>query len=120
MTGIRRASGFLFVALIAACSSPSSAQRAATAELGDLDALKRQYSGVIAGFEVRPDDTLIVSLDLQRYIEMDDDAAAAMKRDALEDWRAAWVSQHPHERSTLRVHLIDFIGRKVADETTSV
>ena len=69
---------------------------------------------------MRPKDTVIISLDLQRYIEMDDDAVIALKRDALARWRSAWIAQHPHEHAVLHLRFIDFIGRKVADETTKV
>ena len=53
-----------------------------TAELAAVAPLKQQYSGVVMGFDIRPQNTLIVSLDLQQYIETDDDVIAAMKRDA--------------------------------------
>jgi hypothetical protein len=108
------------IALFAACSSPSPQQRVEAAELNDLAQLKRQYPDVVAGFDLHPENTIIISLDLQRYIEMDDDAVAALKRDALARWRSAWIAQHPHEHAVLHVRFIDFIGRKVADEATKV
>ncbi|MBV9233125.1 MAG: hypothetical protein JO030_03715 [Candidatus Eremiobacteraeota bacterium] len=106
--------------LVAACAAQSSQQRAADAEMRDVAALKRQYPDVVSGFDLRAGNTLVVSLDLQHYIEMDDDAVLALKRDALERWRAAWVRYHPHEHAVLHLRFIDFIGRKVADETTRV
>jgi hypothetical protein len=102
----------------AACSSPSSRERLDATELSAMAPLKRAYAGLVAGFEIRPANTLIVSLDLQRYIETDDDVIAAMKRDALVRWRAAWSSAHPGEHAVIRVRFIDFIGRKVAEEST--
>ena len=107
-------------AIVAACSSPAPQQRADAAMLNDLAQLKRQYPDVVVGFELRPKDTVIISLDLQRYIEMDDDAVIALKRDALARWRSAWIAQHPHEHAVLHLRFIDFIGRKVADESTKV
>ena len=70
------------------------------------------------GFDIRPENTLIVSLDLQRYIETDDDVIAKMKRAALTRWRDAWTAAHPHERQVLHVRFIDFVGRTVAQEST--
>lgn len=80
--------------------------------------LKSRYSGLVMGFDVHPPTTLVVSIDLQQYIETDDDTIAAMKRDALAHWRSAWIAAHPHAHATLTVRFIDFIGRKVAVETT--
>ncbi len=119
MTAVRIATHIALAALIAACSPPPQ-ERIADAELHDLGALKRQYPGVVAGFDLRPNNTLIISLDLQHYIEMDDDAVVALKRDALERWRSVWVRRHPHAHGTLHLRFIDFIGRKVADETARV
>lgn len=109
----------LLSALLAACSSPSPQQRAVDAELTALASLKQKYP-VVAGLEIRPATTLIVSLDLQQYIEMEDDEIAEMKRATLERWRAAWIAAHPHEQALLEVRFIDFIGRQVATETTKV
>ncbi len=119
MTGIR---GFAFaaLALVTACASPSPQQRADDAELAQLAPLKTQYSGVVMGFDIHPKATLVVSLDLQSYIAMDDEAVEAMKRTVLARWRAAWIAAHPDAHATLHVHFIDFIGRSVATETTKV
>lgn len=119
MTDLRVLARIAIAAILAACA-PTQQQRADTAELHDLAALKQRYPDVVAGFDLRVKNTVIISLDLQHYIEMDDDAAIALKRDALERWRAAWTAQHPHQHALLHVRLIDFIGRKVAEETTKV
>jgi hypothetical protein len=105
---------------IAACSSPSPKQQTDDAELQAMATLKKQYSDLVAGFDIRPQTTLIISVDLQNYIEADDTETAAMKRAALTHWRAAWLAAHPHEHAVLYVRFIDFIGRKVATETTRV
>lgn len=106
--------------LVAACSSPSPRQRVVDSELADVTPLKQRYSGIVAGFEIRSPNTLTISLDLQSYIEADDDVIAAMKRDALRRWRAAWVAAHPHQHATIHVIFIDFIGRRVAHESTTI
>jgi hypothetical protein len=106
--------------LLAACGAPTAQQRANEAELDALAPLKRQYPDIVMGFDLRAKNTLIVSLDLQHYIEMDDDAVDALKRDALARWRSAWIAQHPHEHGALHLRFIDFIGRRVADESTNV
>jgi hypothetical protein len=106
--------------LAAACSSPSPRERLDATELDAVAPLKRQYAGIVMGFEIRPAENLIVSLDLQRFIETDDDVIAAMKRDALARWRAAWSAAHPREHAVLHVRFIDFIGRRVAEESTKV
>ncbi len=106
--------------LAAGCSSPAPQQRIDDAELAAVAPLKRQYADVVMGFDIHPQTTLVVSLDLQSYIEMDDDAIAAMKRDAIVRWRSAWSAAHPKEHALLHVRFIDFIGRNVAAEATKV
>ncbi len=115
---------FLASALVAmlavACSSPSPQERTTDAELAAVAPLRTQYSGVEMGFDIRSPNTLIVSLDLQSYFDMDDDAVAAMQRTTLRRWRSAWSAAHPHTHAVLHVRFIDFIGRKVADESTTL
>ncbi len=119
MTDVRYLMGIALAALLAACG-PTQQERAQQAELNDLAQLKRRYPDVVMGFDLRRDDTLVISLDLQQYIGMDDDAVKALKRDSLARWRAAWIAEHPHEHAVLHLHFIDFIGRHVADEATRV
>ncbi len=107
-------------ALGAACGPSSHRQDRDAAELAAVAPLQRAYGGLVMGFDLRPKNTLVVSLDLQRYIETDDDTIAAMKRDALARWRSAWISAHPREHAVIHVRFIDFIGRKVAEESTKV
>jgi hypothetical protein len=106
--------------LAVACSSPSVQERTTGAELAAVAPLRTQYSGVVMGFDIRSPNTLIVSLDLQSYFDMDDDAVAAMQRNVLRRWRDAWSAAHPHTHAVLHVRFIDFIGRKVADESTTL
>ncbi|HEY1867682.1 MAG TPA: hypothetical protein VGG70_05250 [Candidatus Cybelea sp.] len=120
MNVVRLASSAAFALLISACSGPAANQQTADAEIAAMMPLKRQYSDVVMGFDVRPQSTLIVSVDLQQYIETDDETIAAIQRDALARWRAAWIAAHPHQHAVLHVRFIDFIGRKVATKTTKV
>jgi hypothetical protein len=117
MAALRSIAVFVLVAL-AACTAPSASDRAAATELNAVAPLKREYAGVVSGFDIRTPDTLTIALDLQRYIAMDDDAVAAMQRHALATWRAAWIASHPHANATLHVRFIDFIGRTVAIRST--
>ena len=119
MTSLRIFAHLTLAALVA-CSSPTTQQRIQAAELDDLAALRHQYPDVVMGFDLRPRNTLVISLDLQNYIEMDDDTVAALKRDALARWRSAWAGEHPHAHAVLHLRFIDFIGRTVAEETTRV
>lgn len=102
------------------CSAPAPNQRADDAEIAAVAPLKHKYPDIVMGFDIKPQTTLVVSLDLQHYIDADDDTVAALKRDALERWRAAWTAAHPHAHATIAVHFIDFIGRKVATESAKV
>lgn len=110
----------LLAALLAACSSPTPQQRTSDAEIAAMAPLKQQYSGLVMGFDVRAPATLVISVDLQQYIETDDDTLKAMRHAGLARWRAAWIAAHPHAHATLHVRFIDFIGRTVATETTKV
>lgn len=110
----------VLAAVLAACSSPAPQQRTNDAEIAAMTPLKHQYSGLVMGFDVRTPATLVVSVDLQQYIETDDDTLKAMRRDVLARWRSAWISAHPRRHGLLHVRFIDFIGRTVATETTKV
>ncbi|MBV9719507.1 MAG: hypothetical protein JOZ77_09310 [Candidatus Eremiobacteraeota bacterium] len=120
MTDLRRARHLTLAVLVAACTSTAPQQQRSDAELAALAPLKHRYAGLVMGLDIRPQTTLVVSLDLQSYIETDDDTIAAMKRDALARWRAVWIGEHPREHATVRVRFIDFIGRTVAAETAHV
>lgn len=103
-----------------ACTSPSASERITSAELATLAPLQQHSDGLISGLDIRTPDTLIVAVDLQRYIETDDDVIAAMQRSAVAAWRSAWIASHPHQKATLHVRFIDFIGRTVAVKSTRV
>jgi hypothetical protein len=107
-------------ALAAGCTSYAQKPSAEADEMAAMAPLKREYSDVVMGFDVHPASTLVISVDLQGYIDTDYDTLDAMRRNALARWRAAWVAAHPHAHATLHVRFIDFIGRKVATESTTV
>jgi hypothetical protein len=118
MNGLRPLRVALATLLLAGCSSPAPQRRLDDAELAAVAPLKQQYSGVVMGFDIKPETTLIVSLDLQQYVDADDETVAALKRDAVARWRAAWLAAHAHAHAVLHVQFIDFIGRRVATEST--
>jgi hypothetical protein len=120
MIDLRLAPLALVAALAAACTSPAQKPGAEVAEIAAMAPLKHKYSDVVMGFDVHPPSTLVVSVDLQGYNDTDDDTLGAMRRDALARWRAAWIAAHPHAHATLHVRFIDFIGGKVATESTTV
>jgi hypothetical protein len=120
MNEVRLFRGAALAVLLAACSAQAPKQQATDAEIAAMMPLKRQYSDVVMGFDIRPQTTLIVSVDLRQYILTDDDTLAAIRRDALARWRAAWIAAHPHKHAVLQVRFIDFVGGKVATETTKV
>lgn len=120
MTLMRLLAPIVCAVLAAGCSAPSATQRQTASEIAQMAQLRRAYPAVVMGFDLRTPNTLIVSLDLQAYDEMDDDAIAAMKRAALARWRTAWSAAHPGERALLTVRFIDFIGRKVGEESVRI
>jgi hypothetical protein len=122
MTGLRRLTcvAAILALFSVGCSSPSTHERVVSDEVDRLNTLEHHYPGVVTGFDVRGDTTLIVTLDLQSYIGMSDDDAAAMKHAVVERWRSVWSALHPHEHATLHVRFIDFIGRKIAEQSVKV
>jgi hypothetical protein len=118
MSDLRLRRLVLAAVFVAGCGSPAQKPSAEASETAAMAPLKRHYSDIVMGFDVRPASTLIVSVDLQAYVETDDDTLKAMQREALARWRAAWIAAHPHAHATLHVRFIDFIGRKVATEST--
>jgi len=120
MTLVRRLVCAVCILIATGCSAPSPRDRATASELATVSVLKHEFSGIVMGFDVRDDTTLIVSLDLQTYIGMDDDAAAAMRQTVVARWRDAWSAAHPGAHATLHVRFIDFIGRKIAEQSIQV
>lgn len=112
----------LFIALagLTACSAaPTAEEQAQTAELAQLQSLKKTYSGVVMGFDIH-NEKLDVSIDLQSMMEMDEDTEKQMVVDSLKVWRDAWTKAHPHDHATLVVRIIDFRGNQEFKETAKV
>ena len=108
------------ILLLTACSSPSAQEVAQNQELATLAPLKQQYRDVVTGFDFKPDETLIASLDLQNYNGMSDDDQAAMKKTIAATWRKAWQEAHPGQHATIHLKLIDFIGRTIGTKEIRV
>lgn len=104
------------ILLLSACSSQSPEEAAQNQELATLTPLKQKYQDVVMGFDFKPAETLIVSLDLQNYDGMGDDDQAAMKKTVAATWRTAWQNAHPGQHTTTHLKFIDFIGRTVGSE----
>ncbi len=102
------------IALLAACASPSPQEAAQKQELAALTPLKQEYRDVVMGFDFKPDETLIVSLDLNNYNGMGDDDQDAMKKTIAAAWRKAWQEAHPGRHATIHLRLMDFIGRTIS------
>ena len=120
MALVRRLALLCVLSPVVACSAPSVREQTVSTELASLEPLKKVYSGVLMGFDVRGDTTLLASLDLQGYIGTDDDTDAAMRRAVAEGWRRTWLQAHPNAHATLHVRFIDFTGRTIAEKTTNV
>jgi hypothetical protein len=113
MTGLHR---WAAAVLLAACSSPSPQEAAQNQELATLAPLKQKYQDVVMGFDFKPGETLVVSLDLTNYNGMSDDDQAAMKKVVASTWRNAWQQAHPGQHATIHLKLSDFIGRTIGTQ----
>ena len=116
MFGMPRSIAAAAIALLAACSSPSPQEAVQNQELATLTPLKQKYQDVVMGFDFKPNETLVVSLDLNNYNGMGDDDQDAMKKVIAATWRKAWQQAHPGQHATTHLKLMDFIGRTVATE----
>lgn len=105
------------IVTLAACASPSPQEATQNRELATLTPLKQKYQDVVTGFDFKPDETLVVSLDINNYNGMGDDDQAAMKKTIAATWRKAWQDAHPGEHATIHLKLMDFIGRTIGTQT---
>jgi hypothetical protein len=115
MSAIRRWTALALLALTA-CAGQSPQEAAQNQELAALAPLKQKYQDVVMGFDFKPGETLIVSLDLQNYNGMGDDDQGAMKKTIAATWRKAWEEAHPGKHATINLKIVDFIGRTIATE----
>src|SRR6185312_3572292 len=114
MFGMPRVVAAAAIVLLTACSSPSPQEAAQNQELTALAPLKQKYRDVVMGFDFKPGETLVVSLDLNNYNGMGDNDQDAMKKVIAATWRKAWQQAHPGQHATTHLKLMDFIGRTVA------
>ena len=117
---LRTIAAVALLTAVTACSAPQSAnERAQSAELAQLAPLKAKFPGVLTGFDIRGDTTLVVAVDVQAIIDsMEDSDEAGMKAVVLDKWRDAWRANHPHEHAKLTVRFIDYRGNKVFEGST--
>jgi hypothetical protein len=115
---LRTIAAVALLTAVTACSAPQSAkERAQSAELAQLAPLKAKFPGVLTGFDVTSDTTLVVSVDVQAIIDtMEDSDQQGMKAIVVDKWRDAWRAAHPHQHATLNVRFIDYRGNKVFEE----
>lgn len=115
---MRRLTAAAAIALLTACASPSPQEATQNQELATLTPLKQKYQDVVMGFDFKPDETLIVSLDINNYNGMGDDDQDAMKKTIAATWLKAWREAHPGTNDVkIHLKLIDFIGRTIDAET---
>jgi hypothetical protein len=114
---MHRLSAAAVIVLLSACTSPSPQEATQNQELATLTPLKQKYHDVVMGFDFKPGEMLIVSLDLNNYNGMGDDDQDAMKKTIAATWRKAWQEAHPGEHATIHLKLMDFIGRTIGTET---
>jgi hypothetical protein len=117
---LRTIAAVALLTAVTACSAPQSAnERAQSAELAQLAPLKAKFPGVLTGFDIRSDTTLVVAVDVQAIIDsMEDADEQGMKAIVLDKWRDAWRANHPHEHAELTVQFIDYRGNKVFEGST--
>jgi hypothetical protein len=117
MSALHRVIAAAAIVMLAACASPSPEEATQNQELATLAPLKQKYLDVVTGFDFKPDETLIVSLDINNYNGMGDDDQDAMKKTIAATWRKAWQEAHPERHATIHLKLMDFIGRTIATQT---
>lgn len=109
-----------FACVLSACSQPSqNVDPVLAKEQSAVAPLKAKYTDVITGVEVK-DRTLIVYVEPNAMSQMDEDAEAAMKADALSRWTKAWTSAHPHKHGVLRLSVRDYFGRPLYASSATV
>lgn len=108
----------LLVALVACSSQPSPEEQIETTERATMQPLKTHYPDVVMGFDFHGT-TADVSVDLNEEIQMDDSTEAAMRAEAVRDWREAWMRAHPHQHARLLLRILDFRGNVTWKSTTA-
>ncbi len=97
-----------------ACSggTSSSANPTLDREQQQAATLKKRYPDVIMGTDVQ-NRTLAVYVNVDNMYSMDEAAEAAMKADALAQWKRVWASAHAHKHALLRLSVRDYYGKEI-------
>jgi hypothetical protein len=122
MTTLRRLSALAALACaLSACAqnAPTHTDPVVLKEQNALAPLKAKYKDVITGIDVK-DRTLTLFVEPNAMYSMDEDTEAAMKTGALERWKKAWASTHPHQHGTLRMVVRDYLGRELSTSSATV
>jgi ABC-type glycerol-3-phosphate transport system substrate-binding protein len=107
--------------IAAACSSAPSPQEASyDREIARMQPMRGDvYSNAVTGFDISGT-RMDVSIDLNQYSLIDDDADDAIKRDALNRWKDGWRAENSGKHATLTVRLLDYHGKPWFTETATV
>lgn len=98
---------------LAACSQPAARVNPVLAkEQAAVAPLKRTYTGVVTGLDVKGR-TLLVYVDVNAMYSLDESSEAQMKSDALARWKSAWAKAHPKRHATVQVSLRDYYGKEL-------
>jgi len=124
---VRRARIALFAALtvvFAGCNgsqSPKTAQGIVTLqETAELQPLVNRYKAqAVMGFDIKGT-TLALSVDAERWSELDEGSEAALKDSVLGAWTRAWARHHPHQHATLRMLVQNYYGQEITSQSARV
>lgn len=109
-------------ALLCGCSAPTSSgagDAVTNREQQAVSDLKTRYKDVVTGTDVQ-NQTLAVYVDVNNIYSMDEDAEAAMKAQALREWKRVWSAAHPHRHASLRLSMRDYYGKEIYSASTRV
>ncbi len=120
MTISRVFSAGLALVAVTACSAAQSPQAASEArEIAHMQPMRQGNNDTVVGFDAHGT-RMDVSIDLNEWETIDDDADQAIKDDALDRWKEAWSAENPGKHATLTVRLLDYHGRLFFTETGKV
>jgi len=121
---IVRTTAAIALALLAACSpAPSASEAAAQREIAHMAPMKTNpaYSTTVTGFDVSGSGRRVdVSIDLNQYESIDDDAVDALKAEALRRWKEAWLAENEGKHATLAVRFLNYFGKPFLTENAKV
>ncbi len=109
----------LVLAVVTACSAPSPQAASEAHAVAHMQPMREGNDDTVVGFEVHGT-RMDVSIDLNAWETIDDDADQAIKDDAMRRWKEAWSAENPGKHATLTVRLRDYHGRTFFTETGKV